>query len=68
MVGRDAESGVRACVDDATRNPRGEREGQRRTVLDQELDDPADVHLFVFVQVEEPPGELVGSLNLPSHG
>jgi len=37
-------------------------------VLDQELDDPADVHLFVFVQLEEPPGELVGSLNLPSHG
>jgi len=26
-------------------------------VLDQQLDDPADVHLFVFVQIEEPPGK-----------
>jgi hypothetical protein len=49
-------------------NPRGKREGQRRPVLDQKLDNPADVDLFVFVQIEEPPGELVGSLNLPGHG
>lgn len=48
-------------------NPRGEWERQRRPVLDQELDDAADVHLFVLVQIEEPPGELVGSLNLPGH-
>ena len=48
-------------------NPRGKRERERRTVLDQKLDDAADVHLFVFVQIEEPPSELVGSLNLPSH-
>ena len=35
-------------------------------MLDQQLDDSPDVYLFVLVQIEEPPGELVGSLNLPS--
>ena len=42
-------------------HPRGERERQRRPMLNQELDDAADVHLFVLVQIEEPPGELVGA-------
>jgi hypothetical protein len=49
-------------------NPRRERERQRRPVLDQQLDDAADVYLFVFVQIEEPSGELVGSLNQPGDG
>ncbi len=49
-------------------NPRRERERQRRPVLDQQFDDAADVYLFVFVQIEEPSGELVGSLNQPGDG
>ena len=42
-------------------SPRRERERHRGPVLDQQLDDPAGVHLFVLVQIEEPPGELVGA-------
>jgi hypothetical protein len=41
------------------------RERQCRSVLDQQIDNTAHVSLLLVVQVEEPPGELVGALNLP---
>lgn len=37
-------------------------------MLDQEVHDATDAHLLLVRQADEPPSELIGSLDLPGHG
>jgi hypothetical protein len=34
----------------------------------QQLDNPADAHLFFIVELAKPSGEVVGALDIPGHG